>query len=110
MLRGAAMRAALEAMGHQCVTASGEAETLAATEVFDGALVDFALGGAHDGIDLIDALWARRPGLPVALVTAEQGEAMQERARRRGIAILAKPLGGAVLDAWIAGLARDGRT
>lgn len=105
----AAMRAALEAMGHSCVTAAGEGEALAATEVFDGALVDFALDGVRDGIDLIDALWARRPGLPVALVTAEQGEAMHKRARQRGVAILAKPLGGAVLDEWIAGLAREGR-
>ncbi|WP_256960088.1 PAS-domain containing protein [Sphingobium sp. Z007] len=104
----AAMRAALEAMGHRCVTAAGEGEALAATGVFEGALVDFALGGARDGIDLIDALWARRPGLPVALVTAERGEAMLERARERGITILAKPLGGAVLDAWVAGLAREG--
>ena len=100
----AAMRAVLEAMGNGCVAAGCEAEALAAKEDFDGALVDFELGAARDGIDLIDALRERWPGLPVALVTAERGEAMLARARARGIAILAKPLGGAVLERWVAGL------
>ncbi|BBF72197.1 PAS domain-containing hybrid sensor histidine kinase/response regulator [Sphingomonas bisphenolicum] len=104
----AAMRAALEAMGHTCMTASGYGEALAVTGTLDGALVDFALGDERDGIALIEALRGQRRHLQVALVTAEQGVHMLERARERGIAILAKPLGGAVLDQWIAGLGQDG--
>ncbi len=97
-----AMRAVLEGLGHRCTAAAGEREALACAGPFDGALIDFHLGEGRDGIDLIDALRAKLPGLPLALVTAERGRAMLERARSRHAAVLAKPLTLAVLDQWIA--------
>lgn len=100
----AAMHAVLDAMGNGCVAVASEAEAMAAAGPFHGAFVDFELGAARDGIDLIDALHVRWPGLPVALVTAERGDAMLGRARDRGIAILSKPLGYAVLGEWVADL------
>lgn len=97
-----AMRAVLEGLGHSCTSAAGEHEALACAGPFDGALIDFHLGEDRDGIDLIDALRAKLPGLPLALVTAERGQAMLERARSRHAPVLAKPLALAVLDQWIA--------
>jgi CheY-like chemotaxis protein len=102
----AAMRAVLEALGNDCVVAASEREALAADGPFDGALVDFALGAERDGIDLIDALHARWPGLPVALVTAERGVSMLERTKKRNVAILAKPLSGPILEQWIVNMDR----
>ena len=104
----AAMQAALESMGHGCVVVETEGEALTASGPFDGALVDFALGTARDGIDLIDALRDRWPGLAVALVTAERSEAMLARLAERDIPLLAKPLAAAVLEQWIAEVARRG--
>lgn len=104
----AAMQAALDGMGHDCVVAATEGEALAASGQFDGALVDFALGAARDGIDLIDALRGQSPELAMALVTAERSEAMLARLAERDIPLLAKPLAAAVLEQWIAEVARRG--
>lgn len=104
----AAMQAALDGMGHDCVVAATEGEALAASGRFDGALVDFALGAARDGIDLIDALRGQSPELAMALVTAERSEAMLARLAERDIPLLAKPLAAAVLEQWIAEVARRG--
>lgn len=97
-----AMRAVLEGLGHACVTAADEADAMADAGQFDGALVDFHLGSGGDGIDLIDRLRVRKPDLPVALVTAERGQGMLDRAKTRDVAVLAKPLGVVALNQWIA--------
>jgi CheY-like chemotaxis protein len=96
-----AMRAVLEGLGHDCVTAAAEADAMADGGPFDGALVDFHLGSGGDGIDLIDRLRVRKPDLPVALVTAERGQGMLDRAKAREVAVLAKPLGVVALNQWI---------
>ena len=103
----AAMRAALEGMGHSCTTAAGGEEAEMLDGPFDGALVDFQLGSPSDGIMLIDRLRKRWSGLAVALVTADRSDAMLARARRRHIPILAKPLAANALHQWIAQGARN---
>ncbi|WP_336958979.1 PAS domain-containing hybrid sensor histidine kinase/response regulator [Sphingobium aquiterrae] len=101
---GEAMAALLLASGHRCASCATPQAALAHDGAIDGALVDFHLGGeAMDGIALIDRLRERRPGLPVALVTADRSKAMLDRARRRRIPILQKPLNPAELDRWLAG-------
>ncbi|WP_420145871.1 PAS-domain containing protein [Sphingobium sp.] len=103
-----AMQAVLEAMGNDCVVAANDVEALTAKGLFDGALVDFELGSGRNGIEVIDALRERQPGLSVALVTAERGKDMLAQAKGRGVAVLSKPLDGAVLDQWIGALERRG--
>lgn len=96
------MKALLSASGHQVVVAADEATALAAPGPFDAAIIDYHLGGDGDGIDLIDALRARDPGLPTLLVTAERGSTMLARAAQRRVDVLPKPLEAQRLDQWLA--------
>ncbi|MDF0543572.1 PAS domain-containing hybrid sensor histidine kinase/response regulator [Sphingobium sp. H39-3-25] len=105
---GEAMAALLAASGHHCVTCATPEDALAHRGPIDGALVDFHLGEGPrgdrmDGIALIDRLRDARPGLPVALVTADRSADMTDRARCRHIPILQKPLNPAELDRWLTG-------
>ena len=78
-------------------------EALAQVEGAAVAFVDHDLGGAVDGLALIGMLRGKAPGLRVALVTADAGRALAERAEASGVAVLLKPLSGEVFDAWLAG-------
>jgi PAS domain S-box-containing protein len=99
-----AMAALLTESGHHCVSFSAPDDALAYQGVLDGVLVDFHLGAdCIDGIALIDRLRASRPGLPAALITADRSADMIDRARRRHIPVLQKPLSPVELDRWLAG-------
>ncbi|TMB53829.1 MAG: response regulator, partial [Deltaproteobacteria bacterium] len=65
------MAAALRRAGHQCETCAGGEAALAALEEHGADVVVTDWKMPHmDGIELLRRLHARRPGLPVILVTA----------------------------------------
>ncbi len=88
--------------GHQVTTANDPETALIFGGPFDVALVDFQLGSEMDGIDLIERLRARHPGLRTALVTADRSPETPQRASALGIPVLSKPLAAVTLDAWLA--------
>ncbi|MFC3175438.1 PAS-domain containing protein [Novosphingobium bradum] len=99
----AATLALLEATGHQARGAGGLAEALALDDPCDAVLADYHLDDG-DGLALIAALRQRRPGLPAALVTAEQDRAVAARAAAMGVPVLAKPTDPAAIAAFLGGV------
>lgn len=97
----AATAALLSSMGHEPLTATTVAEALARADRADAALVDFQLGEVADGLDLAAALRAARPGLPVALVTAERDSQVAVRALALGVPVLAKPADPAAFEGFL---------
>ena len=83
---------------HLCASA---AEALAAANppAFDIALCDIRLPGDRDGISLARELQRRRPGLSIALVSADIDDATLNLARQRGWQALRKPVQPAALRA-----------
>ncbi len=52
------------------------------------------------GLELLELLRARKIGIPVIIVTAQQDAAVKERARRAGaFAFLEKPVGVSIIEA-----------
>ncbi|MBC2651922.1 PAS-domain containing protein [Novosphingobium flavum] len=97
----AATAALLAAMGHTAHAATTAAEARALAGEVDAALVDFQLGDGADGLDLAAALRRTRPGLPVALVTAERDSQVAARAAAMGVPVLAKPADPATIEAFL---------
>ena len=105
----AGMTALLTRWGVRVVTARTAAEARALFELQqpDVVLADYRLDqGDCDGLDLLQSL--RRGGVepvPGALITADHGAAVTERARSLGYAVLRKPLKPAALRALLGALA-----
>ncbi len=94
--------ALLHGLGHTALGASEGAGALALCGEADAVLADYQLDNGEDGLSLIAAIRARRPGLPARLITAETGAAMHARARAMGITILAKPVDPAAIEQFLA--------
>ena len=80
--------------GHHVLTASSGPEAMRVLESEDVALVlsDINMPGSISGLELIDALHARRPSLPIVLVTGSVDEASLQEALDRGAAgFITKP-------------------
>ncbi|PJG46312.1 hybrid sensor histidine kinase/response regulator [Sphingobium sp. LB126] len=98
----AATQALLSSLGHRTMTAGdGETARHLAHEA-DAALVDFQLGADEDGLALIAALRREHPGLPAALVTAEDEANLAPRAAMLDIAFIAKPAAPEAISAFLA--------
>jgi Na+/proline symporter/signal transduction histidine kinase/CheY-like chemotaxis protein len=98
----AASAALLSGVGHLVRVSSESAGALEVAPNVDIALVDFQLGErSMDGITLIAAIRAAKPGIRTALVTAENSAAPREEAEAAGITVLPKPLDPKVLLSWI---------
>jgi signal transduction histidine kinase/Na+/proline symporter/CheY-like chemotaxis protein len=97
----AATTALLGGIGHTVVPAGNIAEAVAKAAIADVALIDFHLDNGEDGIVLIDRLRKLYPELPIALVTAESGTSLRRRAKRRGIALLIKPVAPSDLESFV---------
>lgn len=93
--------ALIDRLGHDASGAQDIAGALAAAENIDAALVDYQLGGGENGLDLIERLRTRRPGLPVLLVTAESTPDMRARAAALGVEILSKPAAPGAIEAFL---------
>lgn len=97
-----ATAALLEGAGHRVLGAQGIAAAMALAGECEAALIDYHLDHGEDGMVLVDRLRRCRPGLPIAMITAEAGAGLRRRARRRGIAFLTKPADPAALEAFLA--------
>jgi DNA-binding response OmpR family regulator len=88
--------------GWDCVEAASaeEAEALMAQHPIDIALLDYNMPG-RNGLALAAALRARHPGMPIAVVTANQQAEIAARAHAIDAAFLHKPLTGDALRAFV---------
>ena len=68
-----------------------EAMALAKTDAFDLAILDFNMPG-RDGLQLAAELLALKPGLPLAVISANHQVEVVTRAREVGATFLQKPL------------------
>jgi signal transduction histidine kinase/CheY-like chemotaxis protein len=91
----------IEALGYATVHAASGDEALAVMADdplgFDAVLSDIVMPGTHDGFALARALRARRPDLPIVLMTGYTAEV--DRARDEGFEVLPKPCGPDTLSA-----------
>jgi CheY-like chemotaxis protein len=97
-----AMRAFLASRDHDfdCI---GDAQTASEIgDAFDCALVDYHLGGAMTGLDVIEALSAHHPSARFALTTAASEDFFLERAQAMQVAVFRKPVDPDALDQWLA--------
>jgi putative two-component system response regulator len=86
--------AILTRAGHRVVVASSAQEAVQAVETNDVAVVltDINMPGSISGLQLIDALHARRPSLPIIPVTGSADEHYLQQALDRGAAgFITKP-------------------
>ncbi|MDN3565580.1 response regulator [Paeniroseomonas aquatica] len=81
-----------------------EALAIVAAQQVDVALLDFNMPGM-DGLELAAALRARRPAMPLALITANIQDEVIARARAVGAAFVAKPLTEDGLRGFLSGAA-----
>ena len=68
-----------------------EALTLAKSDSFDMAILDFNMPG-RDGLQLAAEMLALRPGVPLAVISANHQVEVVTRAREVGATFLQKPL------------------
>ncbi|MFT3965628.1 MAG: PAS domain-containing hybrid sensor histidine kinase/response regulator [Sphingobium sp.] len=94
--------ALLKSMGHRPVAATDGKGAMRLAGRIDAALVDYHLDAGADGLTLIAALRARRPGLPAALVTAEGAADLARRAAQQGVGVIAKPAAPEAIAAFLA--------
>ena len=81
-------------------TNADEALALANQGSVDVALVDFNMPG-RDGLSLAKDLADLKPGMPVAVVSANVQREVVERASQHGAAFLSKPLTETALGAFL---------
>ena len=81
-----------------------EALAIVAAQQVDVALLDFNMPGM-DGLELAAALRARRPAMPLALITANIQDEVIARARAVSAAFVAKPLTEDGLRGFLSGAA-----
>lgn len=78
-----------------------EAMTLAETDSFDIAILDFNMPG-RDGLDLAADLRALKPSLPLAVISANHQVEVVTRAQEVGATFLQKPLTDKALGEFLA--------
>ncbi len=106
----AGMAALVRPWGCEVVTATDETEALGLLSRQpappDVVLIDYHLDDGENGISVLTSLRRHyHPGLPGILITADQSEAVRERARAAGLRVLHKPLKPAALRALLGRLA-----
>ena len=79
-----------------------EAAAIVAAEPVDMALLDFNMPG-KDGLALAQDLRAARPGMPIAVISANIQDEVIARARELEATFLAKPLTGESLAGFLSG-------
>ncbi|SEO92371.1 Response regulator receiver domain-containing protein [Methylobacterium sp. ap11] len=79
-----------------------EAAAIAAAEPVDVALLDFNMPG-KDGLALAAELRAERPGMPIAVISANIQDEVIARARSVDATFMPKPLTGEALAGFLSG-------
>lgn len=90
----------------QKVEASGgnEALRMIDEQAIDVALIDFNMP-EMDGLELATAMRARRPEMPLAIITANIQDEIIARAREVNAAFVAKPVTAESIEAFLSGAA-----
>lgn len=96
-----AMRAFLDSRGFAYTCIDNAHEALEVEGAFDCALVDYHLGSATTGLDVIEALQVRHPKAGFALTTAAPEQVFLERAQDLQVAVFRKPVDPLALDQWL---------
>jgi DNA-binding NtrC family response regulator len=78
-----------------------DALALAQSDSFDLAIIDFNMPG-RDGLQLAAEMLDRKPGMPLAVISANHQIEVVTRAREVGATFLAKPLTEQALAAFAA--------
>ncbi len=97
-----ASEALLTRMGHRVLGATDRAGALALCGEADAILADYQLDNGDDGLGVVAAVRARRPGLPAALVTAENDPAIRTRAAAAQMPVFEKPVSAAAIEGFLA--------
>jgi Na+/proline symporter/signal transduction histidine kinase len=100
-----AMKAFLEGLGHSCACASTARQALGYGEAFDVGLIDFNLGEAADGLDVIAHLRQISPTARFALITAAPENDLSARISALDVTYMRKPIVPEMLEAWLNQLA-----
>ncbi len=82
-----------------------EALTLAKTDSFDLAILDFNMPG-RDGLQLAAELLALKPAMPLAVISANHQVEVVTKAREVGAAFLQKPLTDKAMSDFLADAAK----
>ncbi len=82
-----------------------EALTLANSDSFDLAILDFNMPG-RDGLQLATEMLALHPGIPLAVISANHQVEVVTRAREVGATFLQKPLTEKALAEFVADAAK----
>ena len=92
--------------GWQKVEAGRAAQALesVAAQHVDVALIDFNMT-EKDGLELANELCALRPGMPMAIITANIQDEIVARAREIGAGFVAKPVTADSLEGFLSGAA-----
>ena len=86
-------------------TNADEALSLARTDSFDLAILDFNMPG-RDGLDLAAELIALKPSMPLAVISANHQVEVVTRAREVGATFLQKPLTEKAMSDFLADAVR----
>ena len=86
-------------------TNADEALSLARTNSFDLAILDFNMPG-RDGLDLAAELIALKPAMPLAVISANHQVEVVTRAREVGATFLQKPLTEKAMSDFLADAVR----
>jgi signal transduction histidine kinase/Na+/proline symporter/CheY-like chemotaxis protein len=97
--------ALLASMGHWPIGASCGAEALPHAQKVDAALVDYRLDHGEDGLGVVRALRAVKPGLPAMLITAENSDTIRASAASLGVEVHAKPASPQAIERFLARVA-----
>lgn len=81
-----------------------EAAAVTAAEPVDVALLDFNMPG-KDGLALAAELCQQKPGMPIAVISANIQDEVIARARALGATFMPKPLTGEALAGFLSGAA-----
>ncbi len=90
-----------------CASAQPAIDLLGGTDAVDLLITDVVLGGALSGFDIAAAAMARRPGMPILLVTGYAGTATRDLPQP--VPVLLKPFRHADLMAAIGSLLHSSR-
>ncbi len=82
-----------------------EALALAKSDAFDMAIIDYNMPG-RDGLELAAEMLALKPGIPLAVISANHQIEVVTRAREVGAAFLQKPLTEKALNEFAADASR----
>ncbi len=97
-----ASAALLSRLGHRPLGAGTPQAALGLCSKADAALIDYRLSENETGLALLRAMRAVRPGLPAALITAEDSAVIRLEAAAMRVEVFAKPVAASAIEEFLA--------